>query len=67
VTTLASRSPSQLQLAVQLGGDCEAVCAGKRPGQRGAACGNRTHDLRITSALLWPTELRRRGHRAGAR
>ena len=27
----------------------------------GAACRNRTDDLRITSALLWPTELRRRG------
>ncbi len=25
----------------------------------GAACRNRTDDLRITSALLWPTELRR--------
>src|SRR5690349_12401009 len=29
-------------------------------GNVGAACGNRTHDLRITSASLWPTELRRR-------
>src|SRR4029079_10165572 len=28
---------------------------------RGAACGSRTHDLRITSASLWPTELRRQG------
>src|SRR4051812_40995964 len=28
-------------------------------GFAGAACGNRTHDLRITSASLWPTELRR--------
>ena len=27
---------------------------------RRAACGSRTHDLRITSASLWPTELRRR-------
>src|SRR4029453_7714773 len=27
----------------------------------GAACGNRTHDLFITSESLWPTELRRRG------
>lgn len=31
-----------------------------RPGvRRGAAFGIRTRDLRITSALLWPTELRR--------
>ena len=28
-----------------------------------AACGSRTHDLRITSASLWPTELRRRMRR----
>src|SRR5690606_17018872 len=28
-----------------------------------AACGNRTHDLRITSASLWPTELRRPSQR----
>ncbi len=26
----------------------------------GAGCGSRTHDLRITSALLWPAELTRR-------
>src|SRR5579862_7180027 len=32
----------------------------------GAACGNRTHDLRITSASLWPTELRRRAPTGGA-
>ena len=30
----------------------------------GAASENRTRDLRITSASLWPTELRRRGRRA---
>jgi hypothetical protein len=30
----------------------------------GAACGNRTHDLFITSESLWPTELRRQ-HRHG--
>ncbi len=29
----------------------------------GAACRNRTDDLRITSASLWPTELRRQGGR----
>ena len=29
----------------------------------GAASENRTRDLRITSASLWPTELRRRGRR----
>src|SRR3954451_7449872 len=51
-------------------GPVESGCVLRGPGRRsnrgtfaqvtqGAACGNRTHDLRITSASLWPTDLRR--------
>lgn len=43
------------------------VQIGSEPGLTGAAFGIRTRDLRITSALLWPSELRRRAVRTMVR
>ena len=60
--TLRTQLPQELQQKTIL--DVLALTARKRKPRPeaisvGAACRNRTDDLRITSASLWPTELRR--------